>query len=84
MRIAVHLGEGQEPVALRARVLRDDGARGVALRFVDVPMQATEALRKLVSGPPRIEAAPSPSAATEESAEVEEIVLTEILDEDEL
>ncbi len=76
MRLAIHLAEGEEPLSLRARVLRDDGARGVALRFVDVPMSAQEQLRKLVHGIPRIE---EPSEDGEE-----EIVLTEILLEEEV
>jgi hypothetical protein len=73
MRVAIHLGEGSEPVSLRARVLRDDGALGVALRFVDVSMSAAEQLRKLVNGNSRLEVA-------SEHGEVE-IVLTEILPE---
>lgn len=76
MRVAIHLGDGEEPANLRARVLRDDGARGVALRFVDVPMSVTEQLHKVVHGTPRIE-------ATSEDGE-EEIVLTEILLEEEV
>ncbi len=76
MRVGVHGGSGDEPMSLRARVFRDDGERGVVLRFIETPMAAQEQLRKLVNGIPRIE------ETTEEGEE--EIVLTEILLEEEV
>ena len=33
LRVAVHVIDGEEAIMLRARVLRDDGARGTALRL---------------------------------------------------
>jgi hypothetical protein len=76
MRVSIHIGSGDPPISLRARVLRDDGARGVALRFVDMSMSSEEQLRKFVQGTPRIE-------ETCDEGE-EEVVLTEILLEEEV
>lgn len=74
LRIAVHLNDGSATV--RARVLRDDGSRGVALRFVDVTKGDEELLLKMIHGSPRVEEAGDLGE--------EEIVLTEIILDDEV
>ncbi|RIL06904.1 MAG: hypothetical protein DCC71_05005 [Proteobacteria bacterium] len=50
--IAIHVAPGQTPLVLSAEVVRDDGARGYALRFVDVTALAERYLRKMVDSLP--------------------------------
>jgi hypothetical protein len=41
---------------VQAQAVRDDGARGVVLRFLDVSEDAARALAEVLEGPPQIEA----------------------------
>lgn len=55
MRIALYGACDAEPMLVAAEVARDDGAHGLALRFVGVSRETSRALEKLVAGLPPIE-----------------------------
>jgi hypothetical protein len=49
LQIALHVRARAEPLVVRAVVDRDDGERGLVLRFRDLPETASDYLRKMVS-----------------------------------
>lgn len=51
-RIAIHVAPGQTPLVVNAEILRDDGERGFAVRFVDVDEVAARYLGKMVDSLP--------------------------------
>ena len=51
-RIALHVAPGQTPLVVNAEILRDDGERGFAVRFVDVDEVAARYLGKMVDSLP--------------------------------
>jgi len=53
--LAVYGVAGEPPIAARARVLRNDGADGVALRFEDLTPAARRRIEALVAGLPAVE-----------------------------
>jgi hypothetical protein len=55
VRVALYGGEGEEPLTLDATVTRDDGDRGLLLRFTDLPDKAAELLELLVTRLPSLE-----------------------------
>jgi hypothetical protein len=59
VRVALYRGEHDEPLTLDARVARDDGERGLLLRFSEMKPEAALALEKLVSELPALESVPS-------------------------
>ena len=56
VRVAVHTGAGREPIVLEAKVARNDGARGLVMRFVQMRDTHTEALVALVAALSPVEA----------------------------
>jgi hypothetical protein len=52
VRIAIHLEGHANPLVLHARVHRDDGARGIVLRFHELPREAARALTDLLDALP--------------------------------
>jgi hypothetical protein len=52
--IAIHAGAGQTPLVVPAEVTRDDGERGLVLRFVDLDAAASRYLGKVVDSLPVI------------------------------
>jgi hypothetical protein len=55
LRLALHLGVQPEPVVVRARVLRDEGERGLALAFHDLGAGERRELERTLSLLPMIE-----------------------------
>jgi hypothetical protein len=51
-RIAIHVSPGQTPLVVSAEILRDDGMRGFAVRFLDVEESAARYLAKMVDSLP--------------------------------
>ncbi len=45
-RLSIHVGEGELPLVVRARVVRDDGEAGMVLRFEQLGFAVQEHLRK--------------------------------------
>ena len=74
VRLAVEGGPHIEPVVVRATVTRDDGERGLALRFDSVEEGGIERLEAIIRGLPAVEA-PRDHAKAEE----EPVVLTQLL-----
>jgi len=74
-RLAIHIAHGGTSIMVKARVIRDDGVYGVALRFLDLSKADEEHLRRLIEGLPTME------MSAEDGGE-EEIVLTEIVEDD--
>ncbi len=71
--IAVHLRAREAPMVIQARVERDDGDRGLLLRFHDLPEATAERLGRIVEV--------SPILAVDEAAEADqEVVVSEILE----
>lgn len=54
VRIAIHLGDRDEPLVVDARVHRDDGERGVVLRFHQLSKESTRVLDRLLDTLPVI------------------------------
>jgi hypothetical protein len=48
VRIAVHLKVSEDPLVVRARVQRDDGERGLVLRFHELDAASRESLERMV------------------------------------
>jgi hypothetical protein len=63
--IAIHVGAGQTPLVVRAAVARDDGERGLVLRFVDLEAEAERYLGKMVDSLPVIQGANAPIVVSE-------------------
>lgn len=74
LRIALYGSPGETPLVLSAEVARDDGERGLLLRFASVSDGARRYLDKLLDGLPVLEAGSSPAPG---------LVVSEILDADE-
>jgi hypothetical protein len=55
LRLALFEAGCEAPLVLDAVVIRDDGDRGLALRFADVPAELVERLEVLVAGLPPVE-----------------------------
>jgi hypothetical protein len=55
LQLAIYAAPGEPPIALRARVVRNDGAGGVALRFEDVSRGAARRIEELVARLPAVE-----------------------------
>ncbi len=72
LRLALHIPQGGKSIAVKARVIRSDDSKGVALRFADLAKEDEEVLRRLIHGLPSLE-------LNEDDGE-EEIVLTEIVE----
>lgn len=67
-RIALHVAAGQTPLVVNAEVLRDDGERGFAVRFLEVDEASARYLGKMVDSLPVL--------AGDEAVVVSEIVPT--------
>ena len=52
LQIAIHAGPGQTPLVVQAAVVRDDGPRGLGLRFVALDEAAERYLAKMVDSLP--------------------------------
>ena len=71
--IAVHLRAREAPMVIQARVERDDGDRGLLLRFHDLPEAIAERLGRIVDV--------SPILAVDEAGEADlDVVVSEILE----
>jgi hypothetical protein len=55
LQLAICAGAGEPPIAVRARVLRNDGPAGVALRFEDLSPGAARRIEELVARLPAVE-----------------------------
>jgi hypothetical protein len=55
LKLAIYAGKTQEPVFVDAVVCRNDGARGIALRFTSVDAVMRDRLEQIVSASPAIE-----------------------------
>jgi PilZ domain len=56
LRVALHASGGETPLVLRARLDRDDGERGMLLRFVGLDDGARQALAKMMDSLPVLDA----------------------------
>jgi hypothetical protein len=56
IRLSIYGEPGCEPISVRAKVVRDDGAAGLALRFRDLPADVRERIESLVASLPAVEA----------------------------
>jgi hypothetical protein len=65
--VALHIAPGQTPLVVGAEILRDDGDRGLAVRFMDVDATAAGYLSKMVDSLPML-------------ADGEGVVVSEIVD----
>lgn len=63
VRLAIEGGGRLEPVVVSARVLRDDGERGLALRFEEIEGGGEARLEEIVRGLPAVEALESEDEA---------------------
>jgi hypothetical protein len=52
LQIAIHVAAGQTPLVVQAEIVRDDGSRGFAMRFVDLDDAASRYLGKMVDSLP--------------------------------
>lgn len=55
LHLAIYAAAGEPPIAVRARVVRNDGAAGVALRFDEVSGGASRRIEELVARLPGVE-----------------------------
>jgi hypothetical protein len=55
LQLALHVRAGDEPLVVRSRVARDDGALGLLLEFQELSAEAREALAKKVEALPILE-----------------------------
>jgi hypothetical protein len=55
LQLAICAGAGEPPIAVRARVVRNDGPSGVALRFEDLSPGAARRIEELVARLPAVE-----------------------------
>jgi hypothetical protein len=55
LHLAIYAAAGEPPIAVRARVVRNDGAAGVALRFDDLAPSAARRIEELVAQLPGVE-----------------------------
>lgn len=74
LRVALQAPTDAEPIVLAAEVARDEGARGLALRFVDMTESAQISLRRLLD-----ETAEIQRAKRDRSGESERLVLGRLL-----
>lgn len=70
LQLAVHLGDRELPLVVRARVHRDDGERGVVLRFHDLAEEASRYLDETVDALPLVDADGSEGVLVTEILEV--------------
>ena len=56
VRIAIYEATSAAPILVDAVVARDDGARGVLLRFHDVSVGVAREIERVLEGPPQLEA----------------------------
>jgi hypothetical protein len=63
VRLAIHTGGRGEPVIVTARVARDDGVRGLALRFEEIEGDGLRRLEQLVARLPPVESSGPPTPA---------------------
>jgi hypothetical protein len=63
VRLAIHTGGRGEPVIVSARVARDDGVRGLALRFEEIEGDGLRRLEQLVARLPPVESSGPPTPA---------------------
>ena len=54
MRLAIHLGSQELPLVVTAKVHRDDGDRGVVLRFHELPPDSTRVLDEMLDALPLV------------------------------
>lgn len=74
LRIALHVRSGEVPIVVQAKVLRDDGERGMVLTFEGLNDTDRSYLQKMVSGLPVM------SGDTGEGDASDGVVVTEILE----
>ena len=74
LRVALYGSPGETPLVVDARVIRDDGERGLVLHFGTVPESAARYLEKLLDVLPILDGGRSPAPG---------LVVSEILDADE-
>jgi hypothetical protein len=55
LQLAIHVTAGETPLVVRAEIVRDDGARGFALRFCNLGASAERYLAKMVGSLPVLE-----------------------------
>jgi hypothetical protein len=55
LQLAIYAAAGEPPIAVRARVVRNDGAGGVALRFEELSRGAVRRIEELVARLPAVE-----------------------------
>jgi hypothetical protein len=55
LQLAIYAAAGEPPIAVRARVVRNDGPAGVALRFEDLAQDAVRRIEQLVARLPSVE-----------------------------
>jgi hypothetical protein len=61
-RLAIYADPADDPFVVEARVVRDDGERGLALQFESMDRHAERQLGELVGGLPGIESLEKPEA----------------------
>jgi hypothetical protein len=71
--LALHGCARDEPVVVEARVVRDDGERGIALHFEDVTPFQRRGLERLTVGPPTLESL-APDARDDSRVIVSQVV----------
>jgi hypothetical protein len=77
LRIALQPSPAAGPIVIGAEVLRDEGPRGLVLRFVDVPESTQSALRRLLGAVAEVQ-----RAKDDRSGESERLVLGRLLSDD--
>ena len=55
LQLAIYAAAGEPPIAVRARVVRNDGIAGVALRFEELSRGAARRIEELVAQLPGVE-----------------------------
>jgi hypothetical protein len=73
LRIALHVRAGEKPLAVNARVIRDDGERGLVLAFHDLDAAAEAYLRRLAAFLPIL-------AVRDDAGTAAGVVVSEILE----
>ena len=62
VRLAIHVGSQELPLVLTARVHRDDGERGIVLRFHELDREASKLLDAILDSLPIVEPDGPPAA----------------------